>query len=158
MPSLLTLHSDFDIEVHAGLLPTALIDKYTFWQGGHNIIGYEEVPLPAVTDVEDHLVPVKTEMPSTRLKITLSKSDDFDQHGFVTQLQVAMVHRIALVNSNEEMEVLDPNRPTLTLLNVTFGSTNVAAETSWYAAVQAGLSDVVWSKSDIKSAHSPASI
>jgi hypothetical protein len=145
----------------SGLLPTALVDKYTFWQGeDDNIIGYEEVPLPAVSDVDDDLAPLKTDMPSTRLMITLAKSDDFDQTGFCNSTAEAMVHRIPLVNSNQETEDRDPNRPVLTLLNVLSAPpTSLLKRVGMLLSRLDNLSHVlVWSTSDIKSAHSPASI
>jgi hypothetical protein len=144
----------------AGLLPTTLIEKYTFWQSENdNIIGYEEVPLPPVTDVED-VAPVKSDLPSTRLMITLSKADDFDQTGFCNSSAEAMVHRIPVLSSNPEVEERDPNRPVLTLLNILSAPpSSLLKRVGMMLSRLDNLSHVlVWSASVIRSAHSPASI
>lgn len=144
----------------AGLLPTTLIEKYTFWQSENdNIIGYEEVPMPPVTDVED-VAPVKSDLPSTRLMITLSKADDFDQTGFCNSAAEAMVHRIPVLSSNPEVEERDPNRPVLTLLNILSAPpSSLLKRVGMLLSRLDNLSHVlVWSASVIRSAHSPASI
>jgi hypothetical protein len=144
----------------AGLLPTTLIEKYTFWQSENdNIIGYEEVPLPPATDVDD-VAQVKTDLPSTRLRITLSKGDDFDRTGFCNSTAEALVHRVPVLSSNPEVEERDPNRPVLALLNILSAPpSSLLKRVGMLLSRLDNLSHVlVWSASDIRSAHSPASI
>ncbi len=63
----------------AGVLPAALVERYTFWQGeGDNLIGDEKFCI------------LGDSQPSssgalTRLKVTLLKSPDLDKTGFAIQ-------------------------------------------------------------------------
>jgi hypothetical protein len=103
----------------AGLLPTALIEKYTFWQSeDDNIIGYETKQAKAEHEEEEDKAADDEKRPSTRLKITLAKSEDFDKSGFCNSNAEALIQRIPVSNSRPEVLEIDPNRPVMTLLNV----------------------------------------
>ena len=97
----------------AGVLPTALVEKYTFWQGeDDNLIGYE-VPSGAEGSSSS---PASGAL--TRLKVTLLKSPDIDKTGFCNSSADALVQRIPVLNASPEVEEIDTNRPLHTLLNV----------------------------------------
>ncbi len=96
----------------AGVLPTALVERYTFWQGeDDNLIGDEKVCI--LGDSQS-----SSSGALTRLKVTLLKSPDLDKTGFCNSNADARVQRIPVMNSSAEVELLDKNRPIHTLLNV----------------------------------------
>ena len=65
----------------AGVLPTALVEKYTFWQGeDDNLVGYE------VSSGAEGSSSSPTCGALTQLKVTILKSPDITKPGFVTQL------------------------------------------------------------------------
>lgn len=100
----------------AGLIPACLVEKYIFWQSeDDNIVGYE-IPKEK-EDVDDLVKGLDTES-STRLKIKFSKHKGVDNSGFCNTAADAMVQRFAVVDTDEEAENIDKNRPVLTLLNV----------------------------------------
>ena len=75
----------------AGLIPSALVEKYAFWQSeDDNIIGYEKFEVEEDDDIigaeDEGEVPALAddESPCTRLKIQLAKND-FDKSGFCNQ-------------------------------------------------------------------------
>jgi hypothetical protein len=72
----------------SGLLPSALVDDYVFWQNeDDSIIGYEKIPQENEDDAEPILNTSGPDVPSTRLKITLAKGDDFDSAGYCNRQQ-----------------------------------------------------------------------
>jgi hypothetical protein len=75
-----------------GLLPTSLVDEYVFWQfDDDNIIGYEKVRERDEDDDDPLTKAVGDDSPSSRLKITLLKSQDFDKTGFCNSFAEAFV-------------------------------------------------------------------
>lgn len=144
----------------AGLVPSALVDKYVFWQSENDdIVGYEKVKKKA--DDEESEIKVDAEnAPSTRLKITLAKSSDLDATGFCNSYAEAMIQRIPVLGTDEETERMDPNRKTLTLLNVLSAPpSSLLKRVGMLLSRLDNLSNVlVWSTGRIQTAHSPASI
>jgi hypothetical protein len=141
----------------AGLLPTALVEKYTFWQSeDDNVIGYEEAQLKLDEDTED----ATTEKPSTRLKITLAKAEELDKSGFCNSQAEALVQRIPCLNATQESDNTDYNRPVLTLLNVLSAPpSSLLKRIGTLLSRLDNLSHVLlWSSAKISSAHSASSI
>ena len=98
----------------AGILPTALIEKYHYWQSDDdNIIGYE---INSPTELEDS--PSISAKASTRIKITLIKSKETDKTGFCNSEANALIQRIPLLNSDHETEEVDTNQNIVTLFNI----------------------------------------
>ena len=148
----------------AGLIPSALVDKYAFWQSeDDDIIGYEKyvVPDEDVENEEEGEVPslADDETPSTRLHVKLSKKD-FDKSGFCNSSAEAMVQRIPVIGKDQERAHPDPGRPILTLLNVlTAPPSSLLHRVGMLLSRLDNLAHVlIWSKSEIKSAHDAASI
>ena len=146
----------------AGLLPSALVDKYVFWQSENDdIIGYEKVK-PKNEDEEEENDPLKNDgdLSSTRLKITLSKDPGLDTTGFCNTEAEAMVQRIPVLNSDPLTEEIDPNRSALTLLNVVSAPpSSLLKRVGMMLSRLDNLAHVlVWSTSKVQSAHSPATI
>lgn len=142
----------------AGLLPTCLVEKYTFWQSeDDNIIGYEKAENAAEEDEEEN---DSEERPSTRLKITLYKGDDLDKSGFCNSVAEALIQRFPVTSARHERFDVDKMRPTMTLLNVL--SAPPASFLKRIGLLLSRLDNLahvlIWSTSDVKSAHSPASI
>lgn len=146
----------------AGLVPSALVDKYVYWQSENDdIIGYEKMPTRDEDDEEDETKVDDQDAPSTRLKITLSKSQsDFDKSGFCNSNAEALIQRLPVLGNDEEVERIDTNRPILTLLNVlTAPPSSLLKRVGMLLARLDNLSHVlVWSKSDVKTVHSHATI
>lgn len=147
----------------AGLLPTALIEKYVFWQSENDdITGYEfsNVRKDEDDDEDDVAADDDAELPSTRLKITLSKDPGLDKTGFCNTEAEALVQRIPVLSSDQETELLDPNRPILTLLNVLSATpSSLLKRVGMLLSKLDNLAHVLaWSKSKVQSAHSAASI
>ena len=147
----------------AGLLPSSLVDKYVFWQSENdNIIGYEKVKARSEDEEEDNDDPLSNDgdQSSTRLKITLSKDPGNDTTGFCNTEAEALVQLIPVLNSDPLIESIDPNRPTLTLLNVVSAPpSSLLKRVGMMLSRLDNLAHVlVWSKSTVQSAHSHASI
>ena len=173
-PSLLVtraLHSKLGTQVFipqrflAGILPGALVEAYTFWQSADdNIMGYitETGGDDDDDDDDDDVVasePVETG-PSTRLKIALSKGQEFDKSGFCNSSAEALVQRIPVLDSNPEVEDIDHSRPTLTLLNImTAPPSSLLKRIGMLLSRLDNLSHVlVWSAVKIRTAHDACSI
>ena len=99
----------------SGILPTSLVEKYIFWQSENDdITGYEEIK-----ESEESEIDVESDnVPSTRLKIKLTKGPFLDKSGFCNSEAEALIQRIPLLDSKQETESIDTNRPLLTLLNI----------------------------------------
>ena len=102
----------------AGILPSALVEKFSFWQSENDdIIGYEELDL---LDEDDDDNAGKDEKRScTRLIISLLKEQDKDDSGFCNSGAQALIQRIAYLDADPVVENKNPNTPTMTLLNIT---------------------------------------
>ena len=147
----------------AGLIPSALIEKYIFWQSENDdIIGYEKTKARGENDDdEDELDDAADgESPSTRLKIVLSKDPGLDTTGFCNTEAEALIQRIPVLSSDPLKEVRDPNRPTLTLLNIVSAPpSSLLKRVGMLLSKLDNLAHVlVWSTEKVPSAHSPASI
>jgi hypothetical protein len=154
----------------AGLVPSALVDKYVFWQSENDdIIGYEktwkEGDLDDDDDDDDDDAPDKPKIeaqdaPLSRLKITLAKGPDFDKSGFCNSSAEAKIQRIPVLGNDHETERIDPNRKVMTLLNVLCAPpSSLLKRIGMLLARLDNLSHVLaWSTSKVQSAHSPASI
>jgi hypothetical protein len=143
----------------AGLIPTALVEKYTFWQSENDdIIGYELGKVRSEEDDEE--IDDDAELPSSRLKITLSKDPDLDNTGFCNSGAEALVQCIPVLNSDQETEARDANRPFLTLLNVMSAPpSSLLKRVGMLLSKLDNLAHVlIWSTGKVQSAHSPASI
>ena len=149
----------------AGLIPAALVEKYIFWQSENDdIIGYEK-PEPKNEDDDDEIDVEKkeeevTDKPSTWLKITLTKDPGLDTTGFCNSEAEAVVTRIPVLNSDHLIEKVDPNRPSMTLLNVvTAPPSSLLKRVGMLLSKLDNLAHVlIWSLSKVHSAHSAASI
>ena len=144
-----------------GLIPSSLVEKYVFWQSeDDNLIGYERDTL--VQKDDDDLVPptLSDEGPSSRLKIILSKKSDYDKSGYCNSSAEALVQRVPVIGTDEETERVDPNRPIHTLLNVlTAPPSSILKRIGMLVSRLDNLAHVlVWSSSELESAHSPGSI
>ena len=147
----------------AGLIPSALVEKYAFWQSeDDNITGYEKYAVADEDDEEDEgEVPALADddTPSTRLKIQLAKRN-YDQTGFCNSSAEALVQRIPVIGKDQERATIDKARPVLTLLNVlTAPPSSLLKRVGMLLSRLDNLAHVlVWSKSELKSAHDPATI
>ena len=150
----------------AGLLPTALVEKYIFWQSENdNIIGYEKVKVKKGDDDDDEEDDDNIDDPdavtsSTRLLVTLAKDEGKDTTGFCNTEAEALIQRIAVTSSDQEVEERDPNRPVLTLLNVLSApTTSLLKRVGMLLSKLDNLAHVlVWSTSKVESASAPATI
>ena len=98
----------------AGILPSALVEKYSFWQSeSDDIVGYEESTPADEDDMETNL-----NHSSTRLEITLLKEKEQDTSGFCNSKAQALVKRISYLDADPVNENRNPNSSVLTLLNV----------------------------------------
>jgi hypothetical protein len=143
----------------AGLLPSALVDMYVFWQGeDDNIIGYEKSK--KLHEDGDPTGPAEDESPSTRLKIILDKTSDFDKTGFCNSPAEALIQRIPVIGTDNEIERSDPNRRVHTLLNVlTAPASSLLKRVGMLFSRLCNLAHVlVWSTATVQSAHSPCTI
>lgn len=150
----------------AGLLPTALVESFTFWQfDDDNIIGYENT-LTETEDDSDEPKEVQAksstsdDTPSYRLKITLFKGQEFDKTGFCNSSAEALVQRIPVIGTDHEAERIDSNRPVHTLLNVMSAPpSSLLKRIGMLLARLDNLAHVlIWSKAKLQSAHAPCSI
>ena len=145
----------------AGLLPTALIERYTFWQSeDDNIIGYETQHARGEHDEEVDGGADNDKRPTTRLKITLAKADEFDRSGFCNSSAEAMIQRIPVSNARPEVLEVDPNRPVMTLLNVLSAPpSSLLKRIGMLLSRLDNLAHVVfWCAGNVKSAHAAASV
>jgi len=152
-----------------GILPTALIESYTFWQSADdNIVGYEESAVSSYEDNDDEIVgaerthtsPLDAGGATSRLKITLSKGTDKDNSGFCNSGAVALVQRVPFVSSNQESEKIDDSRPILTLLNImTAPPSSLLKRIGMLLSRLDNLSHIlIWSTAKINRAHDACSI
>lgn len=144
----------------AGLLPSSIIDKYVFWQSDDDsIVGYEK-PATDDEDVDPAEKQDPKDIPSTRLKIALTKGSDFDKSGFCNSDAEALVQRIPVLGIAHESERVDKNRAVHTLLNVLSAPpSSLLKRVGMLLSRLDNLSHVlVWSTADVKSAHSPCTI
>lgn len=143
-----------------GLVPSSLVDRYVFWQSENDdIIGYEKV-----VDKGDENDPTATKIgddsPSSRLKIFLSKSSDFDKSGYCNSTAEALIQRIPVVGVEHETERTDSNRPAHTLLNVLSAPpSSLLKRVGLLLSRLDNISHVlVWSTSAVNSPHSDCTI
>jgi hypothetical protein len=144
----------------SGIVPSSLVDKYVFWQSENDdIVGYEKV-LEEVDEDDPLAKTVDEEIPSSRLKIRLTKSSDFDKTGFCNSTAEALIQRIPTIGVEHETEKIDPNRPSHTLLNVLSAPpSSLLKRVGLLLSRLDNISHVlVWSTSDVKSTHSQCSI
>lgn len=142
----------------AGLLPTALIEKYTFWQSeDDNIIGYEK---PAEKGEDEEEEDDDQDVASSQLHIKLAKGSDFDKSGFCNSSAEALVRRIPVKSASHESCDVDKNRSPMTLLNVLSAPpSSLLKRLAMLLSRLDNLAHVlVWSTSDTRSAHAPSSI
>jgi hypothetical protein len=146
----------------AGLIPSALIEKYIFWQSENDdIIGYEKTKPRGENDADiDDPLKNDDDLSSTRLLIKLSKDPGLDTTGFCNTEAEALVQRIPVLNADPLSNDRDPNRPTLTLLNVVSAPpSSLLKRVGMMLSRLDNLAHVlVWSTANVQSAHSPASI
>jgi hypothetical protein len=145
----------------AGLLPSALVEKYVFWQNENDdIMGYEKPLEMEDDDDQDETALAPEEAPTTRLRITLSKGSDFDKTGFCNSSAEALVQRIPVFGTDHEVDIVDSNRPTLTLLNIlTAPPSSLLKRVGMLLSRLDNLSNVlVWSDSKVNTVHAQASI
>jgi hypothetical protein len=109
----------------AGMLPTALLEIYDFWQGEDDcLIGYEREVMLSVDDDDDGdgesgvSKEINTSGGATRLYVKVLKADDFDKHGFGNSSAVSVVERVPVERTTPEVEQRDSNRKAHTLLNI----------------------------------------
>lgn len=168
-PSLLVtraLNSDLGVQTYvpprflAGLIPSALVEKYVFWQSeDDNITGYEKEPEKA--DDEDEEGKLEgDEAPLTRLRVVLSKSGPEDKSGFCNSAAEAMVQRIPVIGYDQAVERVDKNRPVHSLLNVLSAPpSSLLKRVGMLLSRLDNLAHVlVWSSAAVKTPHDPCSI
>jgi hypothetical protein len=144
----------------SGIVPSSLVDKYVFWQSENDdIVGYEKV-LEEVDEDDPLAKTVDEEIPSSRLKIRLTKSSDFDKTGFCNSTAEALIQRIPIIGVEHETEKIDPNRPSHTLLNVLSAPpSSLLKRVGLLLSRLDNISHVlVWSTSEVNSTHSQCSI
>lgn len=146
----------------AGILPTALVEAYSFWQSSDdNIIGYLNENIAEDDDNDE--VEVSTPVlsgPSTRLNISLFKGSDMDKSGFCNSQAEALVQRIPVLDANHTSEEIDPSRPKLSLLNVmTATPMSLLKRIGMLLSRLDNLSHVlIWSTANVRTAHEACSI
>lgn len=143
----------------AGMLPTALIDSYCFWQNENDdITGYMESIEEKDDDDEDNKQ--VDNRSSNRLKITLLKDNDHDDTGFCNSSARALVQRIVVTDPDPALEIIDSNIPTRTLLDVrTAPPSSLLKRVGMLLSRLDNLSHVlIWSNSKVKSSTDAASI
>jgi hypothetical protein len=144
----------------AGLLPSALIDNFIFWQNDNDdIIGYENTK--TLDDDEDEIEEDDGgKKPSTRLNIILSKSPGLDTTGFCNTSAEAIIQRVPVLSSDPSSEERDNNRRVMTLLNVMSAPpSSLLKRVGMLLSKLDNLAHVlVWTASNVSSAHSAASI
>ena len=169
-PSLLVtraLNSTLGIQTYvpprflAGLIPSALIEKYVFWQSeDDNITGYEKAPAKDEDKEEVEGELAGDEAPLSRLKIILSKDSEIDKSGFCNSDAEAMVQRIPVTGYDHAVERIDKNRPTHTLLNVLSATpSSLLKRVGMLLSRLDNLAHVlVWSSATVKTPHDPCAI
>ncbi len=141
----------------AGLLPTALVESYSFWQNDNDdITGYREVCF--LDDDEDES---KQDSQSTnRLKIKLLRDSDRDDSGFCNSNASALVQRMSVKDADPAQEDINNNIPIMTLLDVrTAPPSSLLKRIGMLLSRLDNLSHVlVWSFSKVNSASDAACI
>ena len=143
----------------AGLLPTALIESYSFWQNENDdITGYKDSKFSNDDDDDDESK--EDSQSSNRLKITLLRENDRDDSGFCNSSASALVQRIVVKDNDPALESIDPNVPTMTLLDVrTAPPSSLLKRIGMLLSRLDNLSHVlVWSYAKVKSGSDSASI
>lgn len=131
----------------AGILPTALAERYAFWQGDDdNISGYE-VSSSSKTG------------PPTQLRIILNKAPGLDRSGFCNTSAEAIIHRIPVLDTDPS-SARDSNLPVYSLFNVLSAPPNsLLKKVGMLLSRLDNLSHVlVWSKSEVRSTNESSSI
>ena len=139
----------------AGIVPTAIIEKYHFWQNeDDNLIGYE-INSVLMADCEN-----VAKRASTRLKIFLVKDNDVDKTGFCNSSADALIQRFPLLNSDHETEMIDKNQPVATLFNIlTAPKSSFLKRLGMLLSRLDNLSHVlIWSHSNVNSSMDESSI
>ena len=150
-----------------GLIPTALVEEYVFWQNeDDDIVGYEKENTGNDGDdnddndiVDSSTSPQDDDIPCTRLRIKLAK-ESFDKTGFCNSTAEALVQRVPVIGTDQEDERIDLNRSTHVLLNIlTAPPSSLLKRIGMLLARLDNLAHVlVWSVQAVKTAHSAASI
>ena len=141
----------------AGILPTALVDKYSFWQSENDdMIGYED--FDSAADDEDEVTNEKRSC--TRLKISLMKDSVKDDTGFCNSGAQALIQRVAYLDSDSAAENKNQNIPTMTLLNVsTAPPSSLLKRVGMLLSRLDNLAHVlVWSTATVRNAGDASSI
>ena len=169
-PSLLVtraLNSDIGQQTYvpprflAGLLPSALVENYAFWQSqSDDIIGYRKSTKKQKEGEEETDQPEREDAPSTRLRIKLSKVEPSDKSGFCNSSAEALVQRIPVLGTDHATEIIDKNRRTHTLLNVLSAPpSSLLKRVGMLLSRLDNLAHVlVWSAANVKTPHDPCSI
>lgn len=142
----------------AGILPTALVEKYHFWQSDDdNLTGYEMITKLKTSDEET--TPLSSR-PSTRIKVRLIKDKDKDGTGFCNSEATAIIQRIPLLNSDHESEKVDANQNILTLFNILSApNTSFLKRLGMLLSRLDNLSHVlVWSQSKVTSINDACTV
>ena len=140
-----------------GILPTALVDHYSFWQNENDdIVGYE-TPSSVGSDDNGDVMQVG---PKTRLRILMTKDADMDLTGFCNSNADVLVKRIPITDDEFDADNIDPNRAVMTLLNVMSAPpSSIVKRFGMLLSRLDNLSNVlVWSTSDIRSINDAATI
>lgn len=135
----------------SGLVPSALLEKYSFWQGDNdNLSGYEAEPKKGLESSTG---------PATQLRILLSKSSSMDLSGFCNSEASALIQRIPVKNY-EPSSPRDVTRPIHTLLNILAAPPgSILKIVGMLLSRLDNLSHVLaWTKSSIKSINDPCEI
>ena len=143
----------------AGILPTSLVDKYSFWQSENDdIIGYEEFESADEDEDEEELLNEKRS--STRLKITLLKVTGKDDTGFCNSDAQALIRRVSYLDSDAATENKNLNIPMMTLLNVSSASpSSLLKRAGMLLSRLDNLAHVlIWSSANVRDAGDASSI
>lgn len=152
----------------AGILPSALVDEYVFWQNeDDSIVGYEKEVVASDDADDDEMGEVKNDdgkaqnsVASSRLYVRLSKGEDFDKTGFCNSSAEALVQRVPVIGMDHDTEIRDKNRPIHTLLNVqTAPPTTLLFRIGMLLSRLDNLAHVlIWSSKEVKTPHDPCAI
>jgi hypothetical protein len=144
----------------AGVLASSLVDKYVFWQNeDDSIVGYEKL-VSVMNDDNAATLTSEADKPSSRLKIKLSKSPDFDKSGFCNSSAEAFIQQVPVLGTAHEDERVDPTRSTKTLLNVMSAPpSSLLKRVGMLLSRLDNLAHVlVWSTADMSTPHAPSTI
>jgi hypothetical protein len=140
-----------------GILPTALVEHYSFWQNENDdLVGYETSSKVGSDDNVD----VIQVGPKTRLRIFMTKAADMDLTGFCNSQADVLVKRIPITDDEFDADNVDPNRPVMTLLNVmTAPPSSTLKRFGMLLSRLDNLSNVlIWSYADVRSINDAATI